>query len=73
MDLFLKPTENELERLEADGTVTTIVGIPGQGSFVPGDLPGVLSRPRAVAIGGTSLYITLEGGVAVVQSLLAAP
>ena len=62
-----------VRKITPDGTVTTIVGTPGQSSFVPGDLPGVLDRPMAVAISGTSLYITLESGVAVVQGLLAAP
>jgi len=31
-------------------------------------LPGLLSNPRGVAVGGTSLYITLDNGVAVVQN-----
>jgi hypothetical protein len=32
-------------------------------------LPGLLTSPQAVAVSGTSLYITLLNGVAVVRDL----
>ena len=47
--------------------VSTVVGMAGQASFVPGALPGLLAFPQGVAVSGTSLYITLSNGVAVVQ------
>jgi streptogramin lyase len=52
----------------AGGVVTTVVGVAGQASFVPGALPGRLGLPRGVALSGTSLYIALFNGVAVVQN-----
>lgn len=51
------------------GEVSTLVGQAGQIGFIPGRLPGVLAFPRAVAIHGNSLYITMRNGVAVVTDL----
>jgi hypothetical protein len=58
-----------IRKITPAGVVTTIVGVAGQRGFVPGALPGLLTFPQGVAVSGTSLYITLLGGVAVVQDL----
>lgn len=56
-----------VRKITPDGTVSTVVGTPGRPGFAPGTLPGVIDRPVAVAIRGTSLYIACYSGVAVVQ------
>jgi sugar lactone lactonase YvrE len=58
---------NTLRKITPQGVVTTIVGRPGISSFEPGPLPGLLSQPLGIAISGTSLYVTSENGVAVVD------
>lgn len=50
------------------GVVTTVAGKAGQIGFAPGPLPGVLS-PRGLAVSGTSLYVTLYYGIAVVTNV----
>ena len=60
-----------IRKVTSAGVVTTVAGVPGQAGFEPGDLPGLLSFPVAVAVSGTSLYVTLYNGVAVVQNLTA--
>jgi sugar lactone lactonase YvrE len=55
-----------IRKITPAGTVSTLVGVMGQPSFVPGALPGRIRSPRAVAISGTTLYVTLPHGVAVV-------
>jgi len=56
-----------IRKITPDGSVSTLAGVAGQRGFTPGALPGLLSRPPGVAVSGTSLYITLYNGVAVVQ------
>lgn len=61
-----------IRKIARDGTtvrVSTVVGSAGIASFAPGPLPGLLTSPVGVAISGTSLYITMSNGVAVVQNL----
>ena len=57
-----------IRKITPAGAVTTVVGVAGQSNFMPGALPGLLAAPRGVAISGTSLYITLNYVVAVVQN-----
>ncbi len=57
-----------IRKITAVGGVTTVVGVAGQVGFVAGKLPGGLVFPRGSAVSGTSLYITLTNGVAVVQN-----
>jgi hypothetical protein len=59
-----------IRKITPAGEVSTVVGVPGQVGFTPGALPGRLVFPVVgVAVSGTSLYITLRRGVAVVRNL----
>jgi streptogramin lyase len=58
-----------IRKITPAGVVSTLVGVVGQVGFTPGALPGVLGGPSRVAFRGTSLYITLFNGVAVVKNL----
>lgn len=58
---------NAIRKVSPAGTVTTLAGVAEQKGFVAGDLPGVLGHPRGVAVSGSTLYITLYNGVAVVD------
>jgi sugar lactone lactonase YvrE len=66
-----------IRKITPAGIVSTVVGVAGRQGFVPGALPGGLEAPAGVAVGGTSLYITLNndrngrsvgGAVAVVRN-----
>jgi len=59
---------NTIRKVTAAGSVTTIAGTPQMAGFTPGPLPGLLSAPSAVAISGTSLYITMSTLIAVVRN-----
>jgi hypothetical protein len=56
-----------IRKITPAGVVSTVVGVAGQPGFVEGALPGRIGHPVGVAVSGTSLYITLHNGVAVVQ------
>ena len=58
-----------VRKITPAGDVSTVLGIPGQQRFDAGSLPGRLMSPRAVAVHGTSLYIAIECGVAVVKNI----
>jgi hypothetical protein len=49
--------------------VTTVVGLAGQQGYAPGPLPGLIPAPYAVAVSGSSLYLTSNYGLAVVRNL----
>ena len=57
-----------IRKVTPAGMVSTVVGVAGQASFEPGALPGRIAFPQGVAVSGTSLYITLQNGVAVVRN-----
>jgi DNA-binding beta-propeller fold protein YncE len=59
---------NTIRKITPAEAVSTVVGMAGQAGFAPGALPGVLRHPIGVAVSGTSLYITFDNGVAVVQN-----
>jgi uncharacterized protein YjiK len=62
-------SQHIIRKITPAGVVTTIVGVAGRGGFAPGPLPGLLSHPKGVVVSGTSLYITLYSGVAVVSNV----
>ncbi len=58
-----------IRKITPAGEVSTVMGVAGQMGFTPGAFPGRLTFPKAVALTGTSLYVALINGVAVVQNL----
>jgi len=56
-------------KIAQSGAVTTIVGANGQYAFNAGPLPGTLSFAQALSVQGTSLYISVNSGVALVQNV----
>ena len=69
-NIYVSDASNHtIRKITPAGVVSTIVGRAGQVGFVAGALPGGLTSPQAVAVYGTSLYITLRNGVAVVRNL----
>jgi sugar lactone lactonase YvrE len=58
-----------IRKVTPTGEVSTLVGVAGRSGFTPGALPGLLIAPLGVAVSGTSLYITMDYGVAVVTDL----
>jgi sugar lactone lactonase YvrE len=61
-------TTTIIRKITPAGVVTTVAGKAGQIGFASGPVPGVLS-PRGLAVSGTSLYVTLYQGVAVVTNV----
>ena len=51
------------------GVVSTVVGMANLPVFDAGILPGALEAPYGVALFGTTLYITTNGGVAAVSNV----
>lgn len=69
-NVYVADSQNYIVRkITPVGEVSTVVGTPGQGRFDAGPLPGRLLSPMAVAVNGTTLYITMERGIAVVRNL----
>ncbi|HEY6721854.1 MAG TPA: hypothetical protein VI363_09475, partial [Burkholderiales bacterium] len=69
-NVYVADTANHtIRKITPAGAVSTVVGVTGQAGFAPGPLPGLLSSPIGVAVSGTSLYILLNNGVAVVRNL----
>jgi len=68
-NVYVADTGNHtIRKITPAGVVNTVVGVAGQGDFAPGALPGFLMWPKGVAVSGSSLYITLYNGVALVQN-----
>jgi sugar lactone lactonase YvrE len=69
-NVYVADTLNQtVRKITPAGMVTTLVGVSGTAGFTPGALPGLLSHPRGLAISGTTLYITVDNGVAQVMNL----
>lgn len=58
-----------IRKVSAAGAVSTVVGVAGLPVFDAGILPGALEAPYGVALSGTTLYITTNGGVAAVSNV----
>ena len=58
-----------IRKITRGGVVSTVVGVAGQPGFAPGLLPGLLAQPFGIAISGTSLYIVMNNGAALVQNI----
>lgn len=69
-NLYVADTGNHsIRKITPAGVVSTFVGGAGEIGFVPGTLPGVIAEPIGVAIYGTTLYISMANGIAVVTDL----
>jgi hypothetical protein len=69
-NIYVPDSDNHtVRKVTPAGVVTTIVGVAGKRGFAAGPLPGLLEYPHGVALSGTSLYITLRNGVAVVRNV----
>jgi sugar lactone lactonase YvrE len=67
-DVYVADTgRSRIRKIAPDGTISTLAGVADLQGFTPGPLPGVIGPPRGIAISGTSLYITMFNGVAVVH------
>ena len=51
------------------GVISTIAGVAGQMGFQPGTAPGVIAYPVGIAVSGSSLYIVMQNGIAVLQGI----
>jgi len=58
-----------IRKVTPGGAVTTVIGVAGLAVFDAGVLPGALEAPYGVALSGTTLYITSNGGVAAVSNV----
>ena len=68
-NLYVADTgNNSIRKITPAGVVTTVVGAATISAFVPGTFPGGLVAPTRLTIRGTSLYITSQAGVAVVNN-----
>jgi sugar lactone lactonase YvrE len=69
-NVYVADTGNHaIRKISPAGMVTTLAGVPGRNGFVAGPLPGLLSNPENLVIKGSSLYITMLNGIAVVTNL----
>jgi glucose/arabinose dehydrogenase len=61
--LYAGFSDHTIQRIFADGSSSLIAGAPGLQSFIPGALPGMLSRPNGMAIrpDGALLFSTGRG------------
>jgi len=69
-NVYVADTGNHtIRKITADGVVSTVVGRAGYGGFLAGSLPGGLTSPIGVAVSGTSLYVVMPNGVAVITNV----
>jgi sugar lactone lactonase YvrE len=58
-----------IRKITPAGVVTTIAGVSDRVGFKPGPLPGILNGGSGIAISGTSLYVSMAQGVAVIENV----
>jgi sugar lactone lactonase YvrE len=69
-NVYVADTYNfTVRKVSSAGVVTTVVGVAGLQVFDAGILPGALEAPYGVALSGTTLYISTNGGVAAVSNV----
>lgn len=69
-NVYVADTGNStVRKITPEGMVSTLVGVPGRAAFAVGALPGGVAYPVGLAVSGSSLYITMANGVAVVTNL----
>jgi hypothetical protein len=69
-NVYVADTLNHtVRRITPAGEVSTLAGVAGTAGFKPGTLPGLLSNPRGLAMSGTTLYITVDNGIARITNL----
>lgn len=69
-NLYVADSNNyTVRKITPSGAVATVVGAARKSDFVPGSLPGSLKKPYGVAVVGTSLFISMDNGVAVVTNV----
>ena len=68
-NVYVSDTNNHtIRKITSNGIVSTVIGVAGQGSFSSGALPGLLTYPQGITFNGSSLYIAMSNGVAVVKN-----
>ncbi len=69
-DAYVADTYNAtVRKVTSAGVVSTVVGVAGMPVFDAGVLPGGLEATYGVALAGTTLYVTTNGGVAAVSNV----
>jgi sugar lactone lactonase YvrE len=69
-NVYVADTYNyTVRKVTSAGAVSTVVGVAGRPVFDAGILPGALQAPYGLALFGTSLYVSTNGGVAVVSNV----
>lgn len=58
-----------IRKITPAGAVTTVVGVAGVAGFVPGNLPGVISYPGAMAWFGGNLYFVNNNAIVQVSKV----
>ncbi len=69
-DLYAAGTTSaQVLKITPAGAVSTVIGRPGQFAFNSGPLPGSLLFPQALALQGSTMYISVDSGIASAQNV----
>lgn len=69
-NLYVADTGNHtIRKITPDGNVTTVLGVAGAASFLPGAFPGLLSAPVGLSYLNGTLYIATENAIAVATAV----
>jgi sugar lactone lactonase YvrE len=67
-NVYVADTNNHTVRaITPGGLVSTIAGVAGRRGFAQGPVPGTLADPIGIAIGGSTIYLLMNNGVAAAQ------